>query len=243
MMPELKPNTAASSEEFEFSALTAAVNYRHAIIEVFRNHLTGDVIEHGAGIGQISELVTKLPRVSSFLAVEPDGRYARRFSERLPGVPLHSGFLESLPQNTPCNTILSVNVFEHIDLDINEMAVCRQFLAKSQGTLCLLVPARPELYSQIDRDFGHFRRYTRLELKQKLLQAGFSVEKLEYFSLVGYLTWLVNFKLLGARQFDVRKLKVFDRWIFPLARRLEKLIGSPPVGQSLIVIARATFNQ
>ena len=46
--------------------------------------------------------------------------------------------------------------------------------------------ARPEIYSEIDKDFGHFRRYTRHELRQKLERAGFQVLRLRYYNIAGY---------------------------------------------------------
>ena len=233
------PNAGASSEEFEFSALTQAVNYRNAIIDVFRAELAGDVIELGAGIGQMSELVARLETVRSFLAVEPDERYASRLSERLPHIAIHKGVMGTLPEDASCDVVFSINVFEHIENDLDEMVLCRKVLARKSGALCLLIPARPELYSPIDKDFGHFRRYTYSDLNAKLVRAGFHVHRLEYFSLVGYFTWLLNFRLLKARRFDPGKLAVFDRFIFPVARRLEMLLGPPPFGQSLIAVAYA----
>ena len=50
-------NTSVNSiatEDFEFASLSAAKNYRAAILNDFRTFLRGNVIEVGAGIGQIT---------------------------------------------------------------------------------------------------------------------------------------------------------------------------------------------
>lgn len=231
--------TSLLSEDFEFAALTVAENYRHAIVSIFEAQLRGKVLELGAGIGQMSELFVKLPSVASFMGVEPCASYCRAFEQRLPGVPVHEGILSSLDPAPACDAIISVNVFEHIEDDEGEFAVCKKVLEPQHGALCLLVPARPEIYAPIDADFGHFRRYTPDELRRKLERAGFKIETLHYFNLIGYFAWLLNFKLLKSRAFSVKKLYLFDRWIFPAAYFLEKRLGISWWGQSLIAIARS----
>ena len=59
------------------------------------------------------------------------------------------------------NAILSINVLEHIESDADELATYFRLLKPARGALCLFVPARPDIYAPIDKDFGHFRRYTR----------------------------------------------------------------------------------
>jgi hypothetical protein len=101
------------------------------------------------------------------------------------------------------------------------------------------VPARPEVYAPIDKDFGHFRRYLRPELRQKLELAGFRVHRLHYFNLIGYAAWWWTFCVLKRRQFDLAAVRLFDRAIFPIASRLEQHLVRPPIGQSLVAIAEA----
>jgi hypothetical protein len=101
------------------------------------------------------------------------------------------------------------------------------------------VPARPEIFAPIDRDFGHYRRYRKPELKAKLERTGFEIMRLDHFNPLGYLAWWLNFCLLKQRRFSVSAVRFFDRLVFPAARWLESCLGPPPIGQSLIAIARA----
>jgi SAM-dependent methyltransferase len=233
------PNAIAQTEDFEFAALAEAKNYRRALIEEFRGALKGDIIEVGAGIGQMTEQLLELPSVRRAVGVEPDSGFCAQFRARLPKVKLIEGTVEGLPAGTSCDAILCINVLEHIGEDLAELGKFAKLLRPRQGALCLFVPARPEIYAPIDKDFGHFRRYTRPELKGKLLKAGFEIERLHYFNFVGYFAWWANFCVLKKRGFEREKVRAFDRVIFPLAHKLESKILRPPFGQSLLAIARA----
>jgi hypothetical protein len=112
-------------------------------------------------------------------------------------------------------------------------------LAREKGTLCLFVPARPEIYAPLDKDFGHYRRYTRPELRRKLEQAGFQILHLRYYNFIGYFTWWMNFRVMQKRRFGVKTVRCFDRMVFPLMHEFESRVCPPPIGQSLLVMARA----
>jgi hypothetical protein len=101
------------------------------------------------------------------------------------------------------------------------------------------VPARPELFAPIDQDFGHHRRYTRPELRHKLEQAGFQLEKLHYFNSLGYLAWWFNFRVRRQRRFDPGMVRFYDRFVFPIIHTLESRLCRPPLGQSLLAVAAA----
>jgi hypothetical protein len=130
-------------------------------------------------------------------------------------------------------------VLEHIRDDDVELARCCRFLAARRGHLCLFVPARAEIYAPLDRDCGHYRRYSRRGLRKELVAAGFSIVSLHYFNWMGYFAWWFNFCLLRRRRFDVRSVALFDRFIFPLVHTLESNLVRPPFGQSLLAIAQA----
>lgn len=233
------PNAAAANVDFEFEALREARNYRAALIREFREWLTGDVIEIGAGIGQMTTHLRELPRMGRLIAIEPDANLCRQHREAHPGHELYEGTIANAPANAEWDAILSINVLEHIDRDAEELARYAALLRGRRGVFCVLVPARPEIYAPIDRDFGHFRRYTRPELRGKLESAGFQIERLFYFNVVGYFAWWLNFRVMGQRVFEVGKVRLYDRVIFPVVHFLESTFMRPPIGQSLIAVARA----
>lgn len=231
-------NIIADTDDFEFEALQAAKNYRAALLKEFRDFLRGNVLEIGAGIGQMSEELVRIPEVKRAVAVEPEPAYCARHRHRLPGHELVEGTVEEVPAGTEWNAIVSINVLEHIRDDDDELYRYGELLRPLHGAVCLFVPARPEIYAPIDKDFGHFRRYTRGELRRKLVRAGFEIVSLHYFNLVGYFAWWLNFCLLKKRLFEGKKVAFFDRIIFPVVNTMESKIVRPPFGQSLIAVAR-----
>jgi SAM-dependent methyltransferase len=243
-MPEPVPNATAQSADFEFEALSHAHNYRRALLREFLPHLRGHVIEVGAGIGQFTEQLIELGSVERITAIEPSAAFCAAFRARSPKLTLLHGIAQDLSSDTKADALVSINVLEHIERDEQELRFYRDLLQAKGGALCLFVPARQEIYAPIDKDFGHFRRYSKPLLRSRLEKAGFECVRLQYFNLVGYFLWWANFRLLGHRAFAARSVSLFDRFVFPVTNGLEHLIAAPPIGQSLLVIARpATANR
>ena len=233
------PNATAVTEDFEFAALNEAKNYRKALLREFSEHLRGRVLEVGAGIGQITGQLLQNPAITQVVSIEPDPKFCAQFRRAFPAHTIIEGTINDMKAGSSWNAILSINVLEHISEDERELAAYRQELAPAKGVLCLFVPARPEIYAPIDRDFGHFRRYTRPELRQKLERAGFEVLRLRYYNLIGYFAWWLTFCVLKKRGFDLQAVRLFDRLIFPPVHGFESNICPPPFGQSLMAVARA----
>ena len=137
------------------------------------------------------------------------------------------------------HAIVSVNVLEHIEEDDDELRRYHRLLAPRNGCLCLFVPARQEIYAPLDADFGHFRRYSKPTLATQLEAAGYIIEELHYFNFTGYFAWWLNFRVLGSRRFNPAAVRFYDRVIFPVVHALESRLCRPPIGQSLIAVARA----
>lgn len=231
--------SVASLADFEFAALEEACNYRRALVRQFAPRLRGRVLEIGAGIGQLTGAIRALPDLTEVVSVEPEPRFWPIFRAANQGQTLIEGTVSQVPSGGAWDAILSVNVLEHIRDDEAELRAYFHLLAPAGGSLCLFVPARAEIYAPIDRDFGHFRRYDRTELGARLRHAGFAVDRIHYFNLAGYFGWWLNFRILRKRRFDATAVRWFDRFIFPPTHWMETCVAPPPVGQSLLVIARA----
>ena len=225
--------------EFEFAALEQAVNYRNALLRTFGEHVHGRVLEVGAGIGQLTGPLLQSEVIHQLVSVELDSKFCERLRAAFPDHAVVHGTINDLTDLEGWDAILSVNVLEHIELDECELEVYHRLLQPKKGVFCLFVPARPEIYAPLDKDFGHFRRYTRPELKEKLEQAGFRILQLHYFNLAGYLAWWLSFCVLKKRSFNAVAVRCFDRFIFPPLYELETRVLHPPIGQSLVAMARA----
>lgn len=224
------------AEDFEFAALSEARNYRAALVRAFQPFLRGRILEIGAGVGQMTALIAEQPGVTKILAVEPEKKFINSFQTQSNNVSLLHGTADSV-ESKNWNAIVSINVLEHIEQDARELRRYRDLLAAERGHLCLFVPARPEIYAPIDRDFGHFRRYRKAELRARLKDGGFDIVRLNYFNFIGYFAWAINFRLLARRSFDFNAVRLFDRAIFPVGHACERFVP-PPIGQSLIAVAK-----
>jgi SAM-dependent methyltransferase len=229
-------NAQASNDDFEFAALEEAKNYRAALAREFAPYLKGRVLEVGAGIGQMTRAFLELPGVESIEAVEPDPRLHGQFVAANPHLTCRCGTVADLDPAEKFDAIVAINVLEHIEDDLGELKTFRAHL-KPGGSVCLFVPACPSIYAPIDRSFGHFRRYGRSGLRDALEGAGLRVVRLDYFNSLGFFAWWFNFCVLKKMQFEVDKVRFYDRFLFPVVQRLEKSLLRPPFGQSLLAVA------
>lgn len=226
-----------SPSHFEFEALNSAERYRRSIIREFAPYLGGTVVEVGAGIGQNTPHLLAVKGVEQVVSVEPEPTFCAEFRRQFPQLPLIEGTVDRLSTAADYRGIVSINVLEHVKEDARELARYCELLKSVSGRLCLFVPARQEIYAPLDADFGHYRRYARKDLASKLTAAGFRILKLQYYNFIGYFAWWISFCLLRKRNFDPGAVRFYDRFVFPVARALERHLIAPPIGQSLIAIA------
>jgi SAM-dependent methyltransferase len=221
----------------DLEAMSYAKNYHQWILDEFSGYLGQDVAEVGAGTGSFSLHLLKLVR--SLTAFEP--------SENMYPV-LHELFVNEQRVETVNNyfgsevsrfrekfdSVIYVNVMEHIENDIEEFKFMHESL-KPGGRALIFVPALPFLYSNLDKSLGHFRRYVKSELAGKASNAGFKIQEIKYFDLAGILPWYIAFTLLG-REISGGNVETYDKFVVPIMRRLES-VAHPPVGKNLLMIA------
>ena len=93
------------------------------------------------------------------------------------------------------DSVVCLNVLEHIEDDRRVLAELSRAIEPG-GVLVVLVPAHPRLYSDLDRNLGHYRRYTRELLEARFREAGFVVERSRYFNWIGAIGWYVYGRLM-----------------------------------------------
>lgn len=236
---DVKASAGARLANFELEAMAEAQNYTAAILGEFAPYLRGTVVEVGAGLGNCTSLLQRHPDIVKLVAIEPDSGLCQQLRARLPGSLVVQGTISSLSTEQRWNAIVSINVLEHIQDDAAELSNCQRLLASGGGCLCLFVPARPELYAPIDRVFGHYRRYAPATLVERVKAAGFDVVHWRYFNGVGYILWAMTFRILRRRSFNRGMIRCFDRYAFPAIHLVESHFWRPPIGQSLLLVARA----
>lgn len=132
------------------------------------------------------------------------------------------------------DTVVMFNVLEHIEDDVKALANINKLLTMN-GRLLLVVPAHQLLYSKMDRNLGHCRRYNAKDVSERLACAGFQVENVKYLNMLGALGWFVNGRIFRRRHIPSRQVRLFDYLVKILA--LEKYIR-PSFGLSVMAVGR-----
>jgi SAM-dependent methyltransferase len=223
----------------ELDALAGAVNYYRWIVRRFRPYLGERIVEAGAGIGTFAAHLRDAAPDARLTLVEPAANNYPHLAERYAAddrVRTVHGYLEDGGDAASADTIVAVNVLEHVLDDRAFLATARRLLAPA-GHLLLFVPALPALYGTLDEAFEHHRRYTRTVLETRIREAGLQPLSLAYTNLPGVAAWWLSGKVLRRRRVTARDARLYDRWMVPWIAAVER-IWKPPVGQSLIAVAR-----
>lgn len=222
----------------ELEVLEDAVNYNKWIAERISKNLQSPALEIGSGIGNISRHITHAFHVT---LSDKDRDLLKRLRQHYKDekVEIIQLDIEEGPGKGNLgafSSVFSINVLEHIK-DQEKALINMGKLLTSGGSLTLLVPAKKKAYTKLDRSLGHYRRYEKAELQQLVEEAGFTVEKLQFFNFVGLLSWVIRDRVEKSN-FHLKpyQIRMFDA-VVPLLRVVEGIVPVP-VGISLIVVAR-----
>lgn len=140
---------------------------------------------------------------------------------------------------TKFDFIYASNVLEHIQKDEESLRDLVAFL-KEGGRIGIYVPAFMLLFSDLDRSVGHFRRYSRKELLNKIEGAGLTVIYVSYVDSLGFFASLV-IKLFGwgsvGKIGNPTSLRIYDTKIFPISRLIDRVTFGRLFGKNLLLIA------
>jgi SAM-dependent methyltransferase len=137
--------------------------------------------------------------------------------------------LQEVDLEQKADLVFSANVLEHIEDDVSILRALSKCL-KEGGTLAIYVPAMPMLWTAMDNNVGHFRRYTRQTLMDTALQAGLSIERILYIDTMGAIATMIYKLLERLRPGDsynppsALALRVYDNAIWPLSRLVDSLM-------------------
>ncbi len=222
----------------DLESLSRAKTYNDWIVQQFRPVIGSRVLEAGCGTGTITARLLDAERL---VAVDIDPVFlsnVERSYGHLENVSVRQLDLEdphayAVLAAEEFDTVVSVNVLEHL---ADDAAAVRGFfdVLTPGGFVCILVPARSELFSPTDEAMGHHRRYDEVTLRRLLEDAGFVVERLRPFNRLGVLGWRINQRLgrTGIGQVHVRIFSL----LVPVAKVIDRLgLGR---GLSLVAVAR-----
>ena len=212
--------------------------YNRTMFDLFAPCLGRRVLEIGAGAGNLSRFLLDRDYV---ILTDFETEYLhllrRRFGTyenvQIRHLDLNTFTAADLAGDA-IDTVVCLNVLEHIEDDRRVLKeLCRAI--EPGGAVVVLVPAHAELYSDLDKNLGHFRRYTKGLLEERFREAGFVVEKSPYFNWVGAIGWYVFGRVL--KRPHITKAATRGYQLASRVRALEEPAGFS-FGLSTIVVAR-----
>lgn len=230
------PYDYAGSELTLFRQARTWKNYWSSQIRPF---VAGSVLEVGAGLGANSEYVAAAG-VSRLVRLEPDRSLASQLADsartlEARGIRVEDrvGTLQTGAPGEQFQTILYIDVLEHIEDDRSEVALAAGHLARD-GHLVVLAPAFQTLYSPFDQAIGHYRRYTDAGLR-RLTPASLRVVTTFYLDGPGALLSLGNRALLRHASPTETQIAFWDRCIVPIAR-VTDIVTRRLFGRSVVCV-------
>ena len=196
--------------------------WRKYIYYIIKKYINGNILEVGAGIGSFTKLYEN--QHQNITLSESDKDFCDLLNNKFKNknnIKITNQFIKEI--NQKFETIIYLNVLEHIEDDIAEVKMAYEKLEKN-GHLIILVPAHQKIYSKFDKAVGHFRRYEINFFKDKLLM--FNLIKLIQLDCCGYLLYHLN-NLIFKKDVYPSKLKIFiwDKIFTPMTIVLDFLLN------------------
>jgi SAM-dependent methyltransferase len=210
----------------ELELFSQAYNWKNYYGSLIQKYLQGKVLEVGAGIGATTEFLCQ-GHQEQWLCLEPDPILAEKIELKIsvgrvtPCCKLRVGTSADLSPNDVFDTIIYMDVLEHIKDDRSEVKTVTQHL-RIGGYLVVLAPAHQWLFTPFDRAIGHYRRYNKKSLAS-IIPANLECLKLIYLDSIGLIASLGNRFVLKSKTPTRQQIQFWDRVMIPLSKCIDPL--------------------
>ena len=220
-----------------FDSANVWIKYVHFLNSKYYKN---DFLEIGAGIGSFTDKYKR--NIKNIFLTEIDKNNLNILKKKYQNdtnVTILEDEVSNISQKF--NTICHFNVLEHVKEDKEEIINCLNRINKD-GHLIILAPAHNELYGNLDREVGHYRRYKKSFFKDLNLSDGKIVE-LKYMDCMGYILYYMN-KLIYKNETYPSSLKIFiwDKIFTPITILLDFLTAYRFGKNVLCVIKKIEHN-
>ena len=241
--------SSASSKNYsgkELDLFAHALNWKDYWSKTIEPFIGENILEVGAGIGTNTNFLLDLnDHIGKWVCLEPDRLLAEKIESNIDvdhraKVKVFNKSLDDFESNEKFDTVLYIDVLEHIRNDKKEIEHVKRYL-KSDGYLIILVPAHNFLFSEFDQSIGHFRRYNKKMIKE-VINNTLEEEKLIYLDTVGMATSIANKTFLRQPYPTLKQIKFWDKVMVNASKWIDPLLGHQ-VGRSLLGVWRKTSIQ
>ncbi len=222
-------------------AFSVTPNFNRWMADTIRPFVGKRVLEIGAGMGNLTRQLISGRQL--YVATDIDQEHIARLRARL----RHRVNLEVrrcdaaqpadfAPFAGQMDTVICLNVLEHIPDHAAALASIHSVLMPA-GRAIILVPQDQRIYGEMDHALGHVLRYSKEQLRARIEEAGFVVERILDFNRISRPGWHLNGKLLKRRTISRLPLRLFDRFVW-LWRRIDAQLPWPSVSIIAICVKR-----
>ena len=189
----------------ELEIFDKAIVWRKYIHTLTKRYLKDNILEIGAGFGSFTKSYSKNSQniILTDLDEENIKILKKNFSEKK-NITIANKRINELEGKF--NTIIYLNVLEHIQNDFDEINSALNKL-NSDGHLIILVPAHQNLFSKFDEAIGHCRRYNIDFFKLNKFKNA-EIQELLFLDLFGYILYFLN-KMFFKEEIYPSKFKIF----------------------------------
>jgi 2-polyprenyl-3-methyl-5-hydroxy-6-metoxy-1,4-benzoquinol methylase len=232
--------------ESELELTPSLDRWQYALL---RPHLGRKLLEVGAGAGRITALVAEAGCHDELVAVEPSAHFfnlLRIGAGKSPKTTLMETVAEKLlPQyREHFDSVYSVHVMEHIQQD-RQFLETQLALTRPGGNVIVMVPALPFLFSELDRNIGHYRRYNKRMVRTLVRGLPVEIRHMAYNNLLGVLGSLyfskfrkINYQKNAAAKSNFNSVyHFFSEYVVPGIRVFERIVPVP-LGLNLTIVLR-----
>ena len=224
----------------ELDLFSAATNWKGYFRDQIAPYLGKDVLEVGAGLGGTTRVLCRGSE-RRWTCLEPDPALAARLeaeirSASLPGCcETRLGTIEGLDERETFDTVLYIDVLEHIEDDRGEVARAARRL-RPGGHLIALSPAHQWLFTPFDAAIGHYRRYSRRGFGA-LASADLEEVRLVYLDSIGLFASLTNKLILKSAMPKPSQIAFWDRVLVRMSKVVDPVLGHS-AGKSVLAVWR-----
>ena len=220
---------------WELGFFDLSKNFRKYQFDLIKEFISGKVAEIGPGNGIFLEYY--LDRCDKLDLFEPDKNLFSKLNYKFSNHEKIKVINEELNITTNIyDVILYLDVLEHIENYEKEILKAHNAL-KEGGHLVINVPAFQFLYSDFDKDVGHFKRYSKEDITDLGLKNNLKITRLNYYDSIGFLLSFFS-KMISSnykKNFE-KKIKIWNSLI-PASRTLDKIFISS-FGKSLLIVIK-----
>ena len=222
-------------EGWELEFFDNAKNFRKYQFSLFLNHVKGKTAEVGPGKG--NNLNYYHHKTESLYLFEPSKILFDQLKKRNLQYSNTKFFNTDFSSNNErFDTIIYLDVLEHIEDDKKEFLNSYEKL-NSNGSLIINVPAFNFLFSQFDRNVGHYKRYNKKNFKDFISEVTSSYHKLTYYDSIGFVLLLMSKIFFLSDDSNIGNRINFWNKLIPLSKIIDK-ISFFSFGKSLLFVLK-----